>query len=198
MICNIDADLYLFGGDLIGIHTRKYFTIQDVRDSFSIFDNKNCIAIYGNHEYKPDNSLSPEDKIEMFKNMGFKILEDSEYVYKKDDIEFSIYGLKTTNYNDIKEINKKYDLVLCHETDATDNIKNQSIICGHTHAGQVKIPLLPIYIRPRNGKKYRYGIYENNKTNSNILVSSGLGFGGLKIRFNTRREILVIDYKKGI
>ena len=64
-------------------------------------------------------------------------------------------------------------------------------LSGHTHAGQVKLfgrtPVVP----SRHGSRYVYGhIIEDDR---HLIVSAGLGYSGLPIRYGTRPEIVQID-----
>ncbi len=64
-------------------------------------------------------------------------------------------------------------------------------LCGHTHGGQVRIfgysPIVP----SRFGNRYAYGhVVESGR---NLIVSGGLGFSTLPVRFGVRPEILSID-----
>ena len=195
LIVNQNADLYLFGGDLLGINTKKYYTIDDIKECFSIFDGKTCLAVYGNHEFKNDNSAPLDMKLKMFDAMGFKVLADSSYTFSKNGINIDIYGLKSYVYNPIKPLDKRYDIVLAHEGDVADYIDNEVILSGHTHGGQIKIPFIPPIYKPRKGKKYCHGLYKVN--NTSLILSNGVGFGGMKLRFNAKREIVIISYKKG-
>ncbi|MGE0199375.1 MAG: metallophosphoesterase [Candidatus Melainabacteria bacterium] len=79
------------------------------------------------------------------------------------------------------------------------------LLSGHTHAGHVFIPwLMPIHRHIFN-MKYRYGLYEREKTQ--LYVTSGLGsaafyfkdpnqpFGFPRFRFNTHPEIAVLTLR---
>ena len=64
-------------------------------------------------------------------------------------------------------------------------------LSGHTHGGQVKLfgrtPVVP----SRHGSRYVYGhMVEGDR---HLIVSAGLGYSGLPIRFGTEPEIVQID-----
>ena len=193
-IRNLDAKVYLFGGDLFGINTKKYYNDEDIREIFSVFDDKECIAVYGNHEYKKDNSLPSKKKIELFDKMGFKILKNESCTVKIDNKDFEIYGMDDFIYHEPCLPTKKYDLILAHEGDIAKDIDNQVILAGHTHGGQIRLPLIPIFYKPRKGRMYTHGLF--HIANTDLLVTNGVGFGAIKIRFNARRELVVIYLKE--
>lgn len=194
LLKSYDADIYIFGGDLIGSNIKKHFTIQDVTESFAVLSDKCLISVYGNHEYKLEKNITTEEKFEYFKAMGFKILKDDGYTYYKNDKSLSIYGMNDYIYNDVKMPIIKYDLIISHEGDIIEKINNQIMLSGHTHGGQIRLPLIPIFYKPKHGKKFTSGLY--NVNSSNLIVSNGLGFNGIKVRFFAKRDIIIIDYQK--
>ncbi len=66
-------------------------------------------------------------------------------------------------------------------------------IAGHTHGGQVRLPLLgrpAMFQASHYGEKYALGeIHEDGKT---LFVSSGIGTSGLPLRFNVPPEISLL------
>jgi predicted MPP superfamily phosphohydrolase len=68
-------------------------------------------------------------------------------------------------------------------------------LCGHTHGGQVALPLYGALVTlSKFGKKYESGMYTVGDTI--LYVNRGIGMeGGLtpKVRFLARPEITVFD-----
>ncbi len=64
-------------------------------------------------------------------------------------------------------------------------------LCGHTHGGQVKLPLIgPIVTSSIYGKRFAEGWIAKPV---NAFVSRGLGFSSLPLRFNCRAEVVTIE-----
>ena len=62
-------------------------------------------------------------------------------------------------------------------------------LCGHTHGGQVRLPIIGAPFTP--SRRYCYGhIVENGR---HLIVSGGLGESGLPIRLGVPPELLAID-----
>lgn len=61
---------------------------------------------------------------------------------------------------------------------------------GHTHGGQVRIPLLPPLWLPRGSGRYVAGWYEN--AGARMYVSRGIGTSILPLRFACRPELAII------
>ncbi|MGZ5090127.1 MAG: hypothetical protein ACXWCY_10855 [Burkholderiales bacterium] len=66
------------------------------------------------------------------------------------------------------------------------------LIAGHTHGGQVYLPLLGRPIVPsRYGERYAIGhVAENGR---HLFVSSGLGTSIIPVRFSVPPEITVLE-----
>ena len=68
-------------------------------------------------------------------------------------------------------------------------------LCGHTHGGQVALPLYGAMITlARHGKKYESGRYTVGGTT--LYVNRGIGMEGgrvPRVRFCARPEITVLD-----
>ncbi len=63
------------------------------------------------------------------------------------------------------------------------------MLSGHTHGGQVKIPLYGPLILPPQGQKYVEGHFRIGKMQ--LYVNRGLGSVGLPFRFNCPPEITI-------
>lgn len=85
-------------------------------------------------------------------------------------------------------------VLLAHEPDIFPQVPDRVslTLCGHTHGGQVAIPLLGRPIVPSAyGERYAYGhIVEDGR---NLIVSGGLGCSNLPVRFGVPPEIVVVD-----
>ncbi len=64
-------------------------------------------------------------------------------------------------------------------------------IAGHSHGGQVRLPLLGVLWLPRHVGKYVRGYYETS--NGPLYVNAGIGTTLLPLRFLCRPEITVIE-----
>jgi uncharacterized protein len=63
-------------------------------------------------------------------------------------------------------------------------------LAGHTHGGQVRLPLLPVFWLPRGSGHYLEGWY--GAKGSKMYVSRGIGTSILPIRFLCRPELAII------
>lgn len=89
-------------------------------------------------------------------------------------------------------------IVLAHNPDSADTIINSRAdltISGHTHGGQVNIPLLGTPVLPVKNKNYSFGLKYSN-SNSPVFISRGTGWAIYPIRFNCYPEIAVLKLKR--
>ena len=89
-----------------------------------------------------------------------------------------------------------FRILLCHEPDFADEAAKLSIplqISGHSHGGQVRLPLVGGFVFPRYGRKYTMGL--QRIPNSSTLVYTNVGVGtslALPVRMNCRPEVTLM------
>jgi hypothetical protein len=64
------------------------------------------------------------------------------------------------------------------------------VLAGHTHGGQVRLPLVPVFWKPRGSGRFLEGWYAQQ--GSKMYVSRGIGTSTLPIRFLCRPELAII------
>jgi hypothetical protein len=70
------------------------------------------------------------------------------------------------------------------------------MICGHTHGGQIVLPLIgPVVNASRAALRWTYGC--TNEAGKHLVVSAGFGTSGLPIRWNRPPEIAIVTLKRG-
>lgn len=138
-------------------------------------------AVSGNHDYKYDRFT------DIITKSGFTYLEnETKLIYYNDETPIEIIG-----YPDEREANPNYDLelsdyfkiALIHEGDSWEHIKDKGIdltLAGHSHGGQVRLPIIGCLIKVDGGKKYCEEHYTNN--DSELYVNFGLGETEFKLR----------------
>jgi hypothetical protein len=85
-------------------------------------------------------------------------------------------------------------ILLCHEPDYVDRILNHPrfgsidlMLSGHSHGGQIRLPLVGPLILPPLGKKYPEGLYRFG--HMQLYVNRGIGTVGLPLRLNCPAEL---------
>jgi predicted MPP superfamily phosphohydrolase len=91
-----------------------------------------------------------------------------------------------------------FTLVLSHQPQIFDKIlrfQPDLVLAGHTHGGQVRLPLLPTLYAPGQGLLPRYGEGWYTRGNSKMFVSKGLGVTVFPLRLFNRPEVAVIEVR---
>lgn len=195
----INPDIVVFTGDLIdGDVILENIEIDNLVDFLSSIKAKyGKYAIRGNHDY-----LVYADKIEeLFTKSGFIYLENSyDILYNENNDKIFIGGIDTSFYDkddlestfNYQDDNISYKIILTHEPDITDEIikKDNSVnlvLAGHSHNGQIRLPLIGALTTPNKAKKYYDNYYKIG--NTHLYVSSGIGVSKVNFRLFNRPSI---------
>ncbi len=153
-------------------------------------------AVEGNHEHR--HGLLDEYE-NLFNYSGFTVLNNHSV---KIDERISLIGVDDIycGKGDIRGAMKStleqqsLKIALCHEPDAADEIFSLGgdiVFSGHSHWGQVNVPILRDMVMPPFCNKYYQGEYK--KGDKLIYVGSGLGCTKMHIRFFSPAS--VAEYK---
>lgn len=170
----------------------------------SLAEKKPVYYVFGNHERFMKNEVRNALKL-----CGCTVLENESALQRINMETLKIIGLNDayelieTGFSGVSELFKGgegFSLVLSHQPQIFDNLlKYHSFIMvsGHTHGGQVRLPLLPTLFAPGQGlfPQYSHGVYR--KGNSVLYISKGIGATDFQFRFFNRPEIAIITLKKG-
>lgn len=187
-INSYEADLILFGGDLLGIKIEKYYSKEELTNIFSSFNTTKRYGVLGNHEYK-FKKVKSKKEAEEWVNTGFKILSNETMVLKIKDQEITILGIDWENCNFQPKLDEsKFNVLLAHHPDSILSYDNIDLaLGGHSHGGQIRIPLIDI----SHKEIFKRGIHKYNQ--STIVVNNGLGYSDyIKLRFFAKRHIIKI------
>jgi len=84
-------------------------------------------------------------------------------------------------------------VLLAHEPDFADEVARFPVdlqLSGHSHGGQIRIPLLPPFYLPALARKYVWGQYQVGPLA--LYTNAGLGTVNVPIRFNCPAEITLL------
>lgn len=85
-------------------------------------------------------------------------------------------------------------ILLAHNPDTVDVAFRATValtLSGHTHGGQVKIPLAGAPVLPVKNKAYAEGFIQTPRTN--LFISRGIGWAIMPVRLNCFPEIAVLE-----
>jgi predicted MPP superfamily phosphohydrolase len=91
-------------------------------------------------------------------------------------------------------------VLLCHAPDYVDDLLTSPagralslVLAGHTHGGQIRVPLIGPLALPPLGHKYVEGWFRFGSLQ--LYVNRGLGTVGVPIRFNCPPEIALLTLR---
>ena len=157
-------------------------------------------ASLGNHDHWYDGD-AVTDAIEA---VGIPVLRNANRMLRINGEPLAIVGLGDlwTEGVDIhgafRNVDSPFALVLMHNPDTFEHWSREGshlILAGHTHGGQVDIPLLgPPVVPSRYGKKYAQGLFTRDATR--MYVNRGIGLISPPVRFNCPPEIALFQLQK--
>jgi predicted MPP superfamily phosphohydrolase len=158
-------------------------------------------AVLGNHDWNTD----PGHVTRALAAEGIRVLANESVAIERDGSRFWLAGV-----NDV--ISRTADLkktlhvvpagesvvLLAHEPDFADHAALFPIdlqLSGHSHGGQVRIPMLPPLYLPDMAKKYVMGTYQIGPLI--LYTNAGLGTVDVPIRLNCPPEITLLTLRAG-
>ncbi|HRR16094.1 MAG TPA: metallophosphoesterase [Bacteroidales bacterium] len=196
MLSDVKPDVIFLLGDIvdgeIGPVMRndllKYFNCPKCRDGL--------LAITGNHEFIGGASVT----IPYIEKNGIRILKDEAVVIDgciqvigrldRDGLRYRNEGRKPLSKLMEQVDSSKPVILLDHQPFNLDEAEKAGVdlqLSGHTHNGQ----MWPLnYITK---KIYEVSSGYKKKGNTHIIVSSGFGIWGPRVRLGSRPEIIVVD-----
>lgn len=188
---NEKPDIIIITGDMAtpsGTH-KGY---KDVLTKFKA--SRGVFFVPGNWEYwEPIKNLSGLLKDSGITNLTNQVrkIDDGIWLVGFDDSEEGVPELKV-----IKDLpTQDIKISFFHSPSFFDQVASMSRInfAGHSHGGQVRIPLMGSVWVPEGTGKYDQGWFE--KGTSKMYVSRGIGTSLLPIRFNCSPELAVIELR---
>ena len=195
----LNPDLIVLLGDYMSPNSWHSHRVEPEVTAAALQNLKAPIGVYsvlGNH----DNWYNGEKVRRAFEQNDIRVLDDEVVEIKWQDRSFWLVGLADfwTRPQHINETIAKVPLgstiiALTHNPDIFPRLPPSVplLIAGHTHGGQVNLPLIGTPIVPsRFGAKYTAGhVFENGH---HLFVTTGIGTSILPVRFRVTPEIVIL------
>lgn len=193
----LNPDLVFIAGDFV--YRLEKDAIESELKALSELDAP-VYAITGNHdEGKPGKNVNKE-VLAALKKYGVYAVDDKMETAIINGKELTIIGLSDywTGNADYELLGRfdqsKPSIVLTHNADIVYDFPEKTaidlVIAGHTHGGQIRLPLLYKLAIPSE-YDFDKGFYSINGIK--MFVSSGIGMVGLPFRFLAPPEIDVLE-----
>ena len=209
MLSECEPDIIVITGDFVDAnHTDIDVALAFAEEAVGIAPT---YYVTGNHEA----SISQYDILKSgLETVGVIVLKDESVYLERDRETIALLGLEDPNatikgdmFGEVPAmINTKlsrlvseetgYTVLLSHRPELFETYVSSSIdlvLSGHAHGGQFRLPCVGGLIAPNQGlfPKYDAGLY--TESNTNMVVSRGIGNSIIPIRFNNRPEIVLIE-----
>ena len=210
-----NPDLIVLLGDYVANnsdHTAVKMPMSTVAKNLAGLQAKyGVFAVLGNH----DAWYNDEDVPAQLTNLGYTVLQNQAKIIEANGRHFTILGLKdhmkALNWKAFSDENKKVldgigdtgDIIAIeHSPDVLPMITGELsispnlklIIAGHTHGGQIWLPVIGSPIVPSSyGQRYAYGHVQDR--GADMFVTTGVGTSVLPFRFLVPPEIAVLTLK---
>jgi predicted MPP superfamily phosphohydrolase len=195
-----NPDIVLSAGDFVSGHLpQTTMPIEDIANGLGKIDAKyGFYTTLGNH----DQWYGVEDVISTFEKNNIRVLHNKNIKINIRNKDVYIAGIQYKPYDrsiiwDSLEGTKQPVIMLTHSPDEFPDIPKtvNLTLAGHTHGGQVRIPLFgPIFTCSIYHDKYAQGLI--NENGKKLITTRGIGVSILPIRFNCPPEIVVIEFVK--
>jgi predicted MPP superfamily phosphohydrolase len=158
-------------------------------------------AVMGNH----DSFSDPEKVTAALRFDGIQVLLNQSIPIEKDGARFWLAGVDDvlTKMADIDKTLRgippgEPTVLLAHEPDFADRVARHPVdlqLSGHSHGGQIRVPLLPALYLPDLGRKYVWGLYKIGPLT--LYTNPGVGTVEVPIRLNCPPEVTLITIRRG-
>ncbi len=211
-----DPDIVVLLGDYIseGPDGTLRMPVSEIADGLAGIEAKNGVyAVLGNHDGWFGDDITARE----FNRVGYRVLQNEVVTIVRNGTNLRILGLRdilrVKQWKEFADEAKRVlaesrqggDLiVLEHNPDMLNIITGSNLIspdlklvlAGHTHGGQVWLPILGTPIVPSSyGQKYSYG--HKREDNVDMFVTTGIGTSILPFRFMVPPEIAVLTIVAG-
>jgi predicted MPP superfamily phosphohydrolase len=159
-------------------------------------------AVLGNHDAGTD----PEHVTRTLQAANIHVLANQSQAIERNGARIWLAGVKDvlTQTADLAQTvrgipAREAVILLAHEPDFADHASRFPIdlqLSGHSHGGQIRIPLLPPLYLPPLAKKYVRGIYQVGPLA--LYTTAGLGTIGVPMRLNCPPEITLLTLRPSV
>lgn len=194
-----EPDLIALTGDYV--HRRVDGVADRLSQTLSRLRAKDAaLAIMGNHDYWQDGNAVRR----MLARANLIDISNSVHTIRRGNAALHIAGIDS-----VVEMRSRLDLVvesltepgaailLAHEPDIAYVTASTGCfdlqLSGHSHGGQVRVPLLMNLVLPAFARRFVVGL--NRINGMYVYTNRGVGMSGMRLRFNCRPELTVFTLR---
>ncbi|WP_042197866.1 metallophosphoesterase [Paenibacillus camerounensis] len=192
-------DMICFTGDIVDSDA------EDLNDSVALLAELTAplgkYAIFGNHDYKNTELLT-----RLLQSAGFVVLRNQSYVISRGGERIAVAGLEDMLKGSpdpaaaLKDVPADmFTVLLMHEPDYADTAEGYPFnlqLSGHSHGGQIRLPLVGAPYTPYGSTKYISGLYYTAAKAMPVYVNRGFGETYMPLRLLCRPELTVFTLRR--
>ena len=214
-VASQNPDFIFITGDSVSMHD------EDVSSAIALVEELTEIApvyyVYGNHEVINDNEYK-RNMGDLFAKAGAHVLD---FDYEDIDIKGQririggLYGFclpkkyletgdarkEEVDFLEEFQNTQRYTMLLTHlpagwlEHDGLEEWEIDSVFSGHSHGGQIVLPVLGPVVAPDQGwfPDKVAGLFSSEDGRTQLIVSRGLGDSVKVPRINNDPELIIVD-----
>lgn len=195
----LDPDIIVLTGDLVDRKTKDFRDVFAFVEKLTSFHG-HVYFVTGNHEW---DHPRVEELLNGLKERDVAVLNNRNVLLEHHHETIRLVGVDnvSTHHENMREafVNirpDEYTILLSHAptvVDKYDHLPADLILSGHTHGGQVRLPLIGAVIAPDEGffPTWDKGIYEFSD-HQYLYIDSGLGTSIAPIRFLNQSQVSFI------
>ncbi len=208
IVNRLQVDLVLLTGDFVSIPTLSSHVMRAaaaidpcVGLLRELRSRLGSLAILGNHDVATD----PERVITALQAEKIPVLRNRSLALEQGGARLWIAGIDDATEGDpdlgrtLQGIPPNEPVVLmAHEPDFVEQIGKYAVdlqLSGHSHGGQVRLPLLGAPVLPTMARLYPWGLHHVGQTT--LYTNVGIGTVIMPVRFNCPPEITLITLRAG-
>jgi uncharacterized protein len=156
-------------------------------------------AVMGNH----DDATDRKHVTRALQSENIQVLANESEAIEQDGAHFWLAGVNDviSQTADLSKTLRRVPageavILLAHEPDFADDASEFPVdlqLSGHSHGGQVRIPLLPPLYLPIMARKYVWGTYQVGPLP--LYTNAGLGTVGVPMRLNCPPEVTLLTLR---
>jgi predicted MPP superfamily phosphohydrolase len=187
------ADLIVYTGDFLTHQTARMADLAAILSRAT--SRLGAYATLGNHDHWAGAALImrelEKNGIRVLRNESIALAGEEEVYLSALDSFWS--GIPNPHILEKTPVSSRH-LLLVHEPDPFLHLDNPRIklqISGHTHGGQVRMPMVGALVLPRYGELFQQGLYRRD--GRLLYVNRGVGTVHPHVRFHCPPEITVFE-----
>jgi len=182
-INQLAPDFVCFTGDLV----------EEARFAPEAFDfirqiKSPVYGVPGNHDFQ--SGVAPSSFADAFSATGGAWLADGSAVLDAHDLELVSFGRRSVHAS--KEPQAERQILLLHYPQLAHGLERRYdlILAGHSHGGQIRLPIFGALVLPKGVGPYDHGYYET--PGGPLYVNAGIGTYRIPFRWNCPPELTLI------